>query len=247
MRLRIIDIMEIKDTLKAWLAYKNTDPTNLAARVPGLNQSTIQRVASGETGDPRRGTLLKIADALGITLDELEKMPPNPELVGEKLGDSHAHKVTKVNVAAPQIADNNVSLGHNRKTRGIPVLSWVTAGELCDTQSYSQVTEPEGWIPGADDYGPNTYALKVSGNSMFPEYHNGWYIYIDPERPAQHGDDVVVCSPDGGTTFKRLHQDGDNYFLEAINQDWPSRIIQMPEGSRICGVVVGAWIDRRRK
>lgn len=243
--------MEIKDTLKAWMAYYNTDPTNLAAKVPRLNQSTIQRVASGETSDPRRGTLLKIAEALGITLDELEKMPPTGGSESVQSCIYSAHTLSPVNAGNSSLSDavsarQNVTAEHNRKSRGIPVLSWITAGELCDTQSYSQQTEPEFWIPGADDYGANTYALKVSGNSMYPEYHNGWYIYVDPDRPARHGDDVVASTPDGGTTFKRLHQDGDSYYLEAINKDWPERIIKMPPGSRICGVVVGAWIDRRK-
>ncbi|WP_407926933.1 S24/S26 family peptidase [Cellvibrio polysaccharolyticus] len=33
----------------------------------------------------------------------------------------------------------------------------------------------------------------------------------------------------------------------ALNPDHPNRKIEAPEGTHICGVVTGSWMNRRRK
>ena len=240
--------MKIKDTLTAWMEYLGTDPTDLARRHKDLHQPTVHRIASGESGDPRIKTLEKIANALGITVNELQRMPP-PGLYIE--GEfRHVKDQENANLLTGNsepvdlpVGWDNVRPSHQPNMRGTPVLSWITAGELCESQSYSQITEPEDWMPTPRKAGPNTYALKVSGKSMTPKYQDGCFIYVDPDQAVNPGDDVVVCTPEGGTTFKRLNQDGDVFFLEALNKDWPKSIIKMPVGSRICGRVIGSYTE----
>lgn len=42
-----------------------------AAVITGIPKSHLSRIESGERGDPRMTTLLKLSSAIGITVDEL--------------------------------------------------------------------------------------------------------------------------------------------------------------------------------
>ncbi|MCY1359772.1 Peptidase S24-like protein [compost metagenome] len=80
---------------------------------------------------------------------------------------------------------------------------------------------------------------------MCPEYRDGEIIQVEPEITAVHGDDVVARTPEGEVTFKRLQITEDGQYLMAVNPEFPNRIIKVPEGTVICGVVTGSWIKRR--
>ena len=95
-------------------------------------------------------------------------------------------------------------------------------------------------------HGPNAFCLKVVGDSMFPDYREGEIILVEPRLSAQHGDDVVVRTPEGKTTFKRLQITPDGTHLLAVNKEYPNRIIEVPDDTHICGVVTASWMNRRR-
>lgn len=56
--------------------------------------------------------------------------------------------------------------------------------------------------------------------------------------------DVVARTPDGKVTFKRLKEDSEGRYLLALNPAWPDRVIRCPEGTLICGVVIGSFVPR---
>lgn len=132
-----------------------------------------------------------------------------------------------------------------KKGRMVPVISWVQAGEWCEAIDNFQ--------PGAADdfqlsnFGGSEYSfcLRVVGTSMWPEYAEGEIIEVDPEAEPRHNNDVVVRTPTGEVSFKRLQVDSGKTYLLALNPDWPERIIKIPEGSHICGTVIGSWRKRR--
>ncbi|MEJ2589377.1 MAG: helix-turn-helix transcriptional regulator [Deltaproteobacteria bacterium] len=55
--------------IKAWREYLNLTQEELAAK-SGMKQSALARLEN-DTIKPRRSTLLKLADAMGITVDQL--------------------------------------------------------------------------------------------------------------------------------------------------------------------------------
>lgn len=128
----------------------------------------------------------------------------------------------------------------------VPLISWVRAGPLCDAEDRLQPGDAEAWLPCPVPFGEGTYALRVVGNSMEPEYREGEAIYVDPSRAAKHGDDIIVRTPDGRVTFKRFQDTPEGKYLLALNPDHPERIISVPEGTVICGVIIGSWMDRRK-
>jgi SOS-response transcriptional repressor LexA len=126
-----------------------------------------------------------------------------------------------------------------------PIISWVRAGELCDVGHIDDLNGAEEWLICGVPHSNKTFGLKVIGDSMSPEYQEGWYIFVDPEVQAQHNDDVIVCDEYGKATFKRLQITPEGTYLLALNPDYPNRILKVPDSSRICGVVI--YSGRKRK
>lgn len=62
--------MDISSKLAAFMAEKRLSQYELA-RISGVNQPTIQRILSGETADPKIGTLVNIAAALSVSVADL--------------------------------------------------------------------------------------------------------------------------------------------------------------------------------
>lgn len=127
----------------------------------------------------------------------------------------------------------------------LPLISWVRAGELCEAPDNFQPGDAEEWLDCPVKHGPNAYCLRVKGDSMDDGtaggYRDGEIIFIDPAIGAVAGHDVVVRTPDGKTTFKRLKRDQDGLYLLGLNG---KKIIRVPEGTVFCGVVIFSGIKR---
>lgn len=78
-----------------------------------------------------------------------------------------------------------------------------------------------------------TFALRVAGDSMEPEFREGMLLIIEPELEPVPGDFVVAKNGDG-TTFKQLVKDGQEWYLKPLNERYPIK----PLGeSQIIGVL----------
>lgn len=128
----------------------------------------------------------------------------------------------------------------------VPVISWVQAG------AWTEVGYAEVDLNSAETYpcpvpcGPMTYILRVIGDSMISEYRPGDMIFVDPEVPAVHGDDVIAIMHDSGeTTFKRLIEDSGQKFLKALNPNWPEPYVKINGNCSIIGTVIFSGKPRR--
>ena len=127
----------------------------------------------------------------------------------------------------------------------LPLISWVIAGDLCESPDNFQPGHAEEWIDCPVPHSTKSYCLRVKGDSMDngePDgYRNGEIIFVDPDVMPVPGRDVVVRSPDGSTTFKRLKEDADGLYLLGLNE---KKIIRVPEGTNFCGVVIFSGMKR---
>jgi SOS-response transcriptional repressor LexA len=128
----------------------------------------------------------------------------------------------------------------------VPLISWVQAGDFCETQDPLSPGDAEKWLACPVPHGSHTYCLRVIGRSMDSEdgYREGEIIFVDPDVEARPNKDVIVRTPDGESTFKRLKKDIDGYYLLALNPKWEPNYMKMPDGSHICGVVIFAGRER---
>ena len=122
---------------------------------------------------------------------------------------------------------------------------------LCPIIDWSQVPTYErigldqqgkrfsGLLPCPVPCSQGTYVLRVKGASMEPKFANGDLIFVDPEVAADSGKYVVVhLAGSDEADFKQLIIEGGRQYLKALSPDWPDRITEMDEATRVCGVVV---------
>lgn len=189
----------------------------------GVGQSTIGRILRAD-GEAKIGTVKELARVFKLKPGDLL----DPGLIGRQGG-----------------ADSNIT-GTSGGAGLVPLISWVTAGMMHEVVDNLAPGDAEEWLESPFPHGKSTFCLQLRGPSMWPDYQDGEIVQIDPEIAAKHGDDVVVRTPDGRATFKRLQIDGDDQYLVALNPDFPDRIIRVPEGTVICGVCTGSWMKRRK-
>jgi SOS-response transcriptional repressor LexA len=116
----------------------------------------------------------------------------------------------------------------------VPLISSTQAGDYVDVIDNLQPGQGDR-IPVTVPVKRYTFALRVEGDSMEPEFMNGVLIVVEPEMEAQPGDYVVVRTTENTTTFKQLVRDGADWFLKPLNERYPIR--PLPENAVICGVV----------
>jgi len=198
--------------------------TELARRA-GLNQSTAHRILKGESQNPQLNYIERMTRALGLDITEV-------------LGLRTAEKAGTY--------ETNVSPGPALQDR-VPLISWVRAGDLCDAIDIFQPGAAEEWLDCPFPHSASAFCLELRGLSMWPEYREGEIILVEPDLTPIHNDDVVARTPEGQVTFKRLQITEDGTYLLALNPDFPNRILHMPDGTHLCGVVTGSWIKRKRR
>lgn len=135
-------------------------------------------------------------------------------------------------------------------TKGkLPLISWVQAGAWADIVDNFAPGDAEEWIPCPFTHGPAAFILRVVGLSMYnpggdKSYAPGEYIAVDPNGEIQNKKMVVVrVDHEEKATFKQLIIDPEGtMMLQALNPSHVPRIMMLPEGSRIAGVVIGKWV-----
>jgi SOS-response transcriptional repressor LexA len=210
------------------------------ANAVGVSRVAISNWENNQIDNMKAGNLFKLAAALKTSamyiLSGIEDRLSAPS------ADQHV----------PAILDRpNVDPIPSYIEQGkVPLISWVTAGSMCELVDMFQPGYAEDYLPCPVPHGPHTFALRVRGLSMYATdgsgYKDGDLIYIDPDVTPRHDDDVVVRTPNSQTTFKRLQKSPEGDFLLALNPDWPERIIRVPEGTVICGVCIASMTNRRR-
>lgn len=117
--------------------------------------------------------------------------------------------------------------------RHVPVISWTQAGH------WREVTEPTG---DYDEYvetdSNGAFALRVRGDSMEPEFHEGDIIIVNPALKQEHNDYLVVSNEEGEATFKQLKKYGRTRVLHPLNPKYEDIELNRETEYRVIGVVI---------
>ncbi len=134
-----------------------------------------------------------------------------------------------------QALDNNVETPPSRPPGKVPLISWVQAGDYKQVIDNLAVGDAEEWVDATVPVRKHTFALRVSGDSMEPDFPEGSIIIVEPTLLADPGDYVIVRNGEHEATFKQLIRDGGDWMLKPINPRYP--IKPMPRDAVVCGVV----------
>lgn len=190
---------------------KNAGRQVVVAEMFGVSQKGARKWLEGEAF-PARWRLNQMAEKTGRTIEWL--------LGGE----------------TPQaLMGGNVTPGPAIRS-SVPLISWVQAGHWAEIIDNYHVGDYEKLIITTKNVGPSAFALRVSGDSMEPEFAAGSIIVVDPDQRAENGSYVVVRLDDQAeATFKQLVVDAGKQYLKPLNPRYP--IMEINGNATICGVV----------
>ena len=109
--------------------------------------------------------------------------------------------------------------------RGIPIISWVQAGTWREIVDSFPLGGADDYILAHNSHGPHTFAVRIVGNSMEPEFREHDIVVIDPDVMPNPGDYVVARNHEEAATFKKYRPrgivDGQEVFeLVPLNEDY---------------------------
>lgn len=153
----------------------------------GTTQQTIQRYESG-TRDIKSGTIIKLSNALGVTVAYLLGMSNDP---GPK--------------------------DHSAQFVDVPLFGSIAAGTPIEVMSVDD-THP---IPlKVREKHPNSFLLKVEGESMNKILPNGCYALIDPcNEITRDNDPYAICVNGFSATIKRVKKLANGFQLVPDSTD----------------------------
>jgi DNA polymerase V len=99
----------------------------------------------------------------------------------------------------------------------------------------------------ADDAGCSggeSFALRVIGHSMAPEFNEGEIIIIEPGGALRDGS-YVLARHGGEWIFRQLRRGGDGWRLHPLNPAFPD--LELPDIAAVQGVVIQKTVPGRRR
>lgn len=209
------------DRIRAALKYSGMTQTQLADAV-GIKQQTVQYLCSKGKGSRHNQA---IANYLGV----------NPEWLESGKGEMLESNVREAPAAL------------YFSGKGIPLISWVQAGEFCESTDVYEPGFADEYFPRPSGCSDMTYALRVQGDSMtspYPgnrSYPEGTIIYIDPAKEVLPGHRGIFRLPDSNeATFKELVADAGEQYLKPLNPQYDK--IKVTPAMACCGRVIGSFM-----
>jgi SOS-response transcriptional repressor LexA len=213
------------DRLFRWLDEQRVSPSEFARKLGTTPQVLNNWKTRGRVPGDR---LFDVAKAMGRSAKWLKDGEDEVRIIT-------SHPLTVVKQDEPR----GEYLLEGPEIRGsVPLISWARAGDFVSVVDNYQPGDAEEWIETDVPIRRHTFALRVQGDSMEPEFRDGTNIIVEPEMAYEPGDFVVVrANGDTECTFKQLVKDGNDWFLKPINPRYPVK--PLPHDAVIVGVVRG--------
>jgi SOS-response transcriptional repressor LexA len=177
----------------------------------------------------------EFAEAVGVSRSAVQQWEKEGGTAPKRKNQAVVARVLGLSVAQLMSGDVNTAAGP--VIRGaVPLLSDVQAGAY---KMHVDNFQPEeggssDLVATSVPVKRHTFALRVTGDSMEPEFREGMVIIVEPDMEALPGDYVIARNGEDETTFKQLVKDGSDWYLKPLNPRWPMK----PLGkNKIVGVV----------
>tara|TARA_B100001248_G_scaffold262715_1_gene261397 strand:- start:16889 stop:17662 length:774 start_codon:yes stop_codon:yes gene_type:complete len=182
------------------------------ARMVNLPQTTINRLLTGTTYDPRANTLRPIANFFKLTIGQLLGDEP----IDDEALEGYAPMSRRTWSTLPIISWDNIRL-------------WLFERAQLSSKIHTE------WVSTEMGLGNSAYALKAMPfmESFFPK---GSVIIVDPDKAYTDGSYVIVSLNESGPTLRRVIQEGTAVFLNPLQPGIPSN--QLTDKDMILGTVV---------
>lgn len=208
-----------------WLMARRKTNANAVAEATGVQQSTIHRMLTGNTADPRTGSLKPVADYLSVSIDDIR------------------YRDLEADAAAgrPNVAP--VTIG----TTKVPLISYIAAGQWKEMTEAALSDAAADYLLTDRAVSKFAFALEIRGDSMQPEFREGDHVIIDPDVRPTPGDFVAARNGNVEATFKKYRPRGMNatgvevFELVPLNPDYPTLRSDIEHIE-----IIGTMVEHRR-
>ena len=192
--------MNLRDNLTFLIDRARLNANALAAAT-GVPQSTIHRIQTGESRDPRTSTLKPLADFFGVTVTDLREADLPRRM-------------------SPAGATPNVLVKPDGSRR-VPLLRYDDAQNVMSETTLDSLASAESLLTD-QSLSPRAFAVELVNESMSPDFRPGDRVICDPAITPAPGD-FVLARMNGAVHFGkyRPRQDG-SFELHALNPDYPT-------------------------
>lgn len=218
--------------LKKALDYNNMKPIDLA-RKTNINKSLISSYLSGIC-KAKQDKLDLIARTLGVS--EAWLMGYDVDMDREWFEDKEPSELS---------IDNARYIENTIKTVKIPLLGKVPAG--IPIEAIEEILGYEELPASMIKNGENYFALKIDGDSMYPDYKTGDIIIIRQQNDCNSGDDCVVMVNGDDATFKRVVKQEKSIILKPLNNEYEPYYFDEYEIMTKPVKIIGVAVEVRRK
>lgn len=191
------------------LSKHKTNPNELEQKNPKIKQSTIFRIQTGATKDPRRSTLEPFAEWAGVSVSDLFDKD-----LSQSVKNTADFKKIDIEAFKKQynIPDSEDAVLFSRtidrpivlNKRWVPVKAYSKMGmDGFFTDMGYEGNGGDGYVP-THSAGPKAFGIRGTGDSMFPAIRNGWFVVCDPDAEPVPTEFVQVCLKDGRCTIKEF-------------------------------------------
>lgn len=182
---RLVSLRDAKD----WTQYKLAD-------LAGMGQTQLAKIEKGETANPGLDVLVRLAEALGVSIDTLAGRDEGEDLPPAGRDHDAARAVHTIEV---------------------PIMAIVPGGHPAEPIEDTGETYPLLHHLA----GPGRWVIKITGSSMHPTYWDGDLVLCQryTKRAIPEGK-VCVVRFEGESTVKRVYRrKGKGLLLEPDNRE----------------------------
>lgn len=223
--------------LRKALEYNNMKPIDLS-RKTNINKSLISSYLSGVC-KAKQDKLDIIAQTLNVSEAWLMGYDVDMDRDWLPFDNNGEFELAEIKIDNARYIETNV------KTVRIPILGKVPAGvpieAIQDIIGYEEI--PASMLNNGDNY----FALKIDGNSMYPDYKTGDIIIIRQQSDCNSGDDCIVMVNGDDATFKRVIKQDNGIILKPLNNEYEPYSFNNDEIINKPVKIIGIAIEVRRK
>lgn len=199
---------------------------------------TNQAVSKWENGttQPSAVQFIALCDILGVT-----------DVVGEFSGkkggilsglNSHGREMAKEYISLLKLSDkykeNEEKILNIRKLPLYHISASAGTGQFLDSSDY-ELTEVGEDVPNTANFG-----VRLAGDSMEPEYHDGDIVWVMQEQTLNSGE-IGVFLYDGDVYCKVIDLSEGQVKLKSLNNKYSPITVNENDNFRIFGKVVSRW------
>ena len=202
----------------------------------GIALTTVEKLFSGRTNDPKLIMISQITNVLGHSISELLSDTSCTFVLSDieremilkirrldEFGKTRVNDTIKSETRRME-AESKKQLTYSRIYYDFPVSAGT--GEFLDNRT-AVIAELSCKPPRGTDY-----ILRISGHSMEPQYSDGDYVYVNSRETIDFGE-IGIFVAEGSVYMKEYTPDG----LRSLNPDY--KIIRFYDDVRCLGKVIG--------